>query len=146
MKIGSDVRTTVEQRLQDGTKPSVQTGKFDTVVQAQQKKLQSEHLNTLLGKIDQQGQRLLKSQTLSDLREYKRLVKRFMKETVEFGMNLKKSRSWSGHGHMDTMHLIEKIDEELITLTDELVNREGKSIDILGRIGEIKGLLINLYT
>ncbi len=146
MKIGQDLRTTVEQRLQEGVKPPVRQGKFDSVVQAQQQKLQNEHLSTLLNKIDQQGQRLLKSQTLSDLREYKRLVKRFMKETVEFGMNLKKSRSWSGHGHLETMHLVERIDEELITLTEELMNREVKSIDILGRIGEIKGLLVNLYT
>lgn len=146
MKIGPDLRTTVEQRIQDGAKPPVKQGKFESVVQAQQQKLKSEHLSTLLSKIDQQGERLRKSQTLSDLREYKRLVKRFMKEAVEYGMNLKQSRSWNGHGHLETMHVVERIDEELIALTDELVTRQGKSIDILGKIGEIKGLLVNLYT
>ncbi|MCF6139569.1 YaaR family protein [Pseudalkalibacillus berkeleyi] len=146
MKIGPEVRTTVEQRLQDGTKTPLKSGKFESVVQAQQQKLQREHLSTLLNKIDQQGNRLLKSQTLSDLREYKRLVKRFMKETVEFGMNLKKSNNWNGNGQFETMHLVERVDDELIALTDQLVSREGKSIDILGRIGEIKGLLVNLYT
>ncbi|MGP4082804.1 YaaR family protein [Pseudalkalibacillus sp. R45] len=146
MKVGQELRTTVEQRLQDGVKPHVKSGNFESVVQAQQQKLQSEQLTQLLSKIDRQGQRLLKSHTLSDLREYKQLVKRFVKETVEFGMNLKKSRSWNGHGNLETMHLIEQIDEELMTLTDELVSREGKSIDILSRIGEIKGLLVNLYT
>ena len=146
MKIGTDLRTTVEQRLQEGMKSPVKSDKFESVVQSQQKKLQTDHLSTLFNKIDDQGKRLLKSQTLSDLREYKRLVKRFMKETVEFGMNLKKSKSWSGNGHLETMRLVEQIDGELIALTDEMVTREGKSIDILGRIGEIKGLLVNLYT
>lgn len=146
MKVGQELRTTVEQRLQDGVKPHIKSGKFESVVQAQQQKLQSEQLTQLLSKIDRQGQRLVKSHTLSDLREYKQLVKRFVKETVEFGMNLKKSRSWNGHGNLEMMHLIEQIDEELMTLTDELVSREGKSIDILSRIGEIKGLLVNLYS
>ncbi len=145
MKVGQELRTTVEQRLQENVKPQIKAGKFESVVQAQQQKLQSDQMTQLLNKIDRQGQRLLKSQTLSDLREYKQLVKRFVKETVEFGMNLKKSRSWNGHGNLETMHLVEQIDKELMALTDELVSREGKSIDILGRIGEIKGLLVNLY-
>ena len=35
---------------------------------------------------------------------------------------------------------------KLIELTEEVVNQEKDAIDLLGRIGEIKGLLINLYT
>ncbi|WLD93443.1 YaaR family protein [Alkalihalobacillus sp. AL-G] len=146
MKIGQEIRTMAEQRLQEGSKPSIKSGQFSSAVQTQQQKLQSGHLTALLTKVDQQGQRLLKSQTLGDLREYKRLVKRFVKETVDFGMHLKKSRSWNGHGHLETIHLVERIDEELLTLTDEMMNKETKAIDLLGRIGEIKGLLVNLYT
>ncbi|WP_349409045.1 YaaR family protein [Pseudalkalibacillus sp. SCS-8] len=146
MEIRADLRSTVEHRLQEGKNLPVNSGKFQSVVQAQQEKLQNEHLSSLLGKIESQGKRLVRSRTLSDLREYKRLVKRFVKESVEHGMSLKKSRSWGGQGNLDTMRLIERIDEELLMLTDELVAREGESIDILSRIGEIKGLLVNLYT
>ncbi|WP_257351277.1 YaaR family protein [Pseudalkalibacillus decolorationis] len=146
MKIGQEIRTMAEQKLQDGTKPSVKAGQFNSVVQAQHQRLQNEQLTALLVKVDQQGQRLLKSQTLSDLREYKRIVKRFMKEVVDFGIHLKKSRGWNGHGHLETHHLIERIDEELLSITDDLMNKETKAIDLLGRIGEVKGLLVNLYT
>jgi uncharacterized protein YaaR (DUF327 family) len=145
MKIGQELRLMAEQRLQEGSKPPVKPGQFSSAVQAQQQKLKSEHLTALLTRIDQQGQRLLKSQTLGDLRDYKRLVKRFVKETVDFGMDLKKSRSWNGHGHLETIHLVERIDEELLALTDEMMSKESKAIDLLGRIGEIKGLLVNLY-
>jgi uncharacterized protein YaaR (DUF327 family) len=41
--------------------------------------------------------------------------------------------------------VVETVDEKLSELTDELMKKEESSIDILGKVGEIKGLLINIY-
>ncbi len=45
-----------------------------------------------------------------------------------------------------SMTIVKQIDEKLMELTEQMMNQEEKSIQILGLIGEIKGLLINLYT
>lgn len=44
------------------------------------------------------------------------------------------------------LQIIEKVDEKLIELTDELLKQEEENILILGKLGEIKGLIINLFT
>lgn len=41
---------------------------------------------------------------------------------------------------------MKEIDDKLIQLTEEMMDQEKPAIDLLERIGEIKGLLINLYT
>jgi len=41
---------------------------------------------------------------------------------------------------------VKEIDQQLITLTEAVVEQEKPSIDLLDKIGEIKGLLINLYS
>ena len=43
------------------------------------------------------------------------------------------------------MKLIETIDEKMIELAEALLDEEKTSVDLLAKIGEIKGLLINLY-
>ena len=44
------------------------------------------------------------------------------------------------------MKTVKMIDEKLIRLTEDVMDKENDGIAILGQIGEIKGLLINLYT
>ena len=43
------------------------------------------------------------------------------------------------------LKIVETIDEKLIELAEDLLNEEKTSVDLLAKIGEIKGLLINLY-
>lgn len=44
------------------------------------------------------------------------------------------------------MKTVETIDAKLVELSEEILNKEKSSLEILEMIGEIKGLLINLYT
>ncbi|MGA9226754.1 MAG: DUF327 family protein, partial [Mesobacillus sp.] len=59
---------------------------------------------------------------------------------------LKHSHSWNQYGEGRSLKLVDTIDEKLVDLTEELMDKKDKQIDILGKIGEIKGLLINIYT
>lgn len=73
-------------------------------------------------------------------------MKQLVKETVETGMELKQSHSWNRFAEGRVHQTVELIDEKLVELTEEVLKEEKQSIDILGKIGEIKGLLIHLYT
>ncbi len=146
MKINQELRPTLEKNRQDSKNQVVGQSRFGEIVQKQESKLHMEQLQKLMSEIGNQGDRLARSQNFKDLTKYKNLVKKFVKQAVDFGMDLKQSHSWTASGHSRTLKTVEQIDQKLTDLTDDVVKKERKVIDILGKIGEIKGLLINLYT
>jgi uncharacterized protein len=146
MKISQDIRSTLDKRGQELKVAQTSSNEFKGLVIKQGNKLQLEQLNTLLVNIEDVGRRLAKSRNFSDLSKYKLLIKRFINEAVEYGMNMKQSRSWDHYGNSRSLKIIEQVDHSLIELAEEIVNKESSMIDVLAKIGEIKGLLINLYT
>lgn len=146
MKISQDIRSTLDNRNPDQKVIHTSTKGFQDLVAKQGNKLQIEQLNKLVVNIEDVGRRLSKSRNFSDLSKYKLLVKKFIHEAVEHGMDMKQSRSWDYNGNSRSLKIIEQVDQSLIELADEIVSKESSTIDILAKIGEIKGLLINLYT
>jgi len=145
MKINKDIRLNSEgTRIE--TKGSLGNSKFRGYVQQQNEKLKVEQLQNLMKNIDDTGNRLGRSQNLKDLTKYKTLVKQFVKEAVEFGMQVKKDNSWDQFGQGRDLNVVQVIDDKLVELTEEVIAKEKNSLNILDKIGEIKGLLINIYT
>jgi uncharacterized protein len=146
MKINQDMRVNVDKIRQDHKQQPGNGVNFNQLVQKQEHKMQLGQLQQLMKEVDSAGERLSRSRTFKDLAKFKTLVKQFVKEAVNFGMELKHSHSWNQFGEGRALKLVETIDEKLVDLTEELMNKKDEQIDILGRVGEIKGLLINLYT
>ncbi|MCD7036625.1 YaaR family protein [Metabacillus sp. GX 13764] len=145
MKINQDLRTGLESRIPQQGNAAPARG-FHEAVQKQENKLQIQQLNKLIGDLETAGAKLSKSRNFSDLAKFKGIVKRFINEAVDYGLNLKQSRSWDFSGNGRSLNVVQQVDRKLIDLTDEVVNKEKGSLDILAKVGEIKGLLINLYT
>lgn len=132
-------------RLPKSSVENKSTDSFANVIRKSQSKLQLDSLNQLMTRVDTQGQKLANQKTLENLRDYKNLVKQFVAESLSYGMQLSEKQSFNPNGGMKNHQLIEVIDKKLIALHDEVINNEKEGIDILQQIGEIKGLLINLY-
>ncbi|KAB7663258.1 YaaR family protein [Bacillus sp. B1-b2] len=145
MKINKDVRIGTE-----GTKRELKanTGetKFRGLVKQQNEKLRVDQLNDLMKNIDDYGDILSRSQNLKDLNKYKSLVKQFVKEAVDYGLELKRDNSWDQFGQGRDLNTVQVIDDKLLELTEEVMANEKDGLRILDKIGEIKGLLINIYT
>ncbi|MFE4077667.1 YaaR family protein [Peribacillus sp. YIM B13477] len=135
-----------DKSRQDAKQFQTGNGRFQQMVQTQDQKMQIQTLNRLIGDIEGAGQRLVRSRTFRELAKYKALVKRFVKEAVEYGLELKQSTSWNEYGQSRPLKTVETIDAKLVELSEEILNKEKSSLEILEMIGEIKGLLINLYT
>ncbi len=146
MKINQDMRLLLEKRELQAMKGSQTSASFKASMETQSGKLRLEQLTVMLSDIEVFGKKLAKSRNLKDLARFKGLVKRFVKETVDNGLNIETSRSFDIYGNTRTLALVKALDEKLIELTEDMMNQEKPSIDLLERIGEIKGLLINLYT
>lgn len=146
MKIGQKLRSQLESNQQQ-TRPTTANGKgFDSLVHTQTQKLREDELKRLMSDITKQGEKVARFRSFKDLARYKKLVKSFVEESVQYGMDLKQSHSWSMDGENRRLTLVQSVDEKLNELTDAVLQQETKSIDVLGIIGEIKGLLVNLYT
>ncbi|MGM0846961.1 MAG: YaaR family protein [Bacillota bacterium] len=146
MKINQDLRMGLDKVRTEQKATAGGSNKFGMLVSKQDQKMQMEQLGKLMGDINTAGERLSRSRTFKDLAKYKSLVKKFVKEAVDYGMNLKQSHTWNQYGEGRKLNTVESVDQRLMELTEDILDEEKQSIDILGKIGEIRGLLINLYT
>ena len=146
MKINQELPIHLEKVAKEQKNTGAGSLQFSGMVAKQDQKLQQNALNKLLSDIEGAGERLVRSRTFRDLAKYKSLVKQFVKEAVDYGMNLNQSQSWNQYDQSRPLQTVKMIDEKLIRLTEDVMDKENDGIAILGQIGEIKGLLINLYT
>lgn len=145
MKVNGDYRSGLD-KLRNNPLQTPQGGpRFGEMITKQEQRLQGEQITRLLGDISTVGDRIARSRNLRDMAKFKMLVKRFLKEAVDSGLGLKQSHTWNQFGEGRRLKIVQTIDEKLIELAEDLLDEEKTSIDLLAKIGEIKGLLINLY-
>lgn len=147
MRVQDPLRVNIgEARPASAERTSVNNASFQKIMSSYSKDLTEEHLQKLLQELDQQGKQLVENPTFSELRKYKDLVKRFMGEVTNKGVGMYETDTWDPYGGNKTLKTVQIIDRKLIELTDHVLKQQNSSLSILERIGEIKGMLINLYT
>ncbi|GIO34996.1 MULTISPECIES: YaaR family protein [Paenibacillus] len=133
-----------ELPVTDGLTKPVQQKSFLDVMQQQKETASQEELGRRFKEIQMQGERLARSMTIRELKAYRLLVKRFLEDTVRRGVTMKEARGWDRRGRGKRYKLIDEIDAALLGLADEMLESEQGKIELLQRIGEIRGMLINL--
>lgn len=131
--------------MRKGTVEGKSTDSFANIMRNSQSKLQLDSLNQLMDRIDFQGQRLAKQRTIENLIDYKNSVKQFVSESLSYGLELSEKQSFHPNGGMKSHQLVEVIDEKLLAINDEVLDNEKEGIEVLRLVGEMKGLLVNLY-
>lgn len=61
-----------------------------------------------------------------------------LKLTEQYGFH------WSGRSRV--YHIVKTIDQKLLDVTNAVLEQERPRIDLLQTLGEIQGLIVNLYT
>lgn len=126
-------------------KPTDGTFKFMLASNIAESELQA-HLNALMEQIDAEGKKLAKKRDLKDMKHYRGLVKEFLNEIVTRSHEFTRENFLDKRGRHRIYGIIRLVDENLDSLAQELVNDEKDNIDILNKIGEIQGLLIDIFT
>lgn len=112
----------------------------------QERQRSEEQLRRSLQQIILQGERLSKSMTVRELHSYKHMIRKFLEDTVRQGIVIKETTGWDRRGRSKKYKLLDEIDEQLVSMGEEMLSHEEGRIEILNKIGEIKGLLINLLS
>lgn len=131
------------QRGESANRPTP-TQNFGDLMQQQDEQRTHEELQRKLEDIRLQGDRLSRSMTVRELVLYRQLVKGFLEDTVRRGIALKETKGWDRRGRGKRYKLLEEVDSLLISMGEELLQNEEGRIDLLNKVGEIRGILINL--
>lgn len=144
MKINQEIRSqevdTKQVRTSVDTKQS-----FHQLVQSKTQHLKQQEIQHLMNEIEIQGEKLSRFRSVRDLVKFRRLVQGFLEKTVYDGLGLHESHQFTPEGQGQKLMIVKEIDKKLIELTEEVMNQEKKNVNLLGIIGEIKGMLVNLY-
>ncbi|WP_322908042.1 YaaR family protein [Paenibacillus campi] len=123
---------------------TVQQKNFSDVLQNHGTHATNDEIQRQFKAIQLQGDRLAKSMTLRELKAYQMLVKRFLEDTVRRGVKLKDTQSFDRRGRSRKYKLLDEVDSTLLSMAEELLSSEEGRIELLQRMGEIRGMLVNL--
>ncbi|MFU8691514.1 YaaR family protein [Rossellomorea sp. FS2] len=119
---------------------------FTEVMGNKREQLLYEKFAKMAGDIEHQGKVLSESRTVEDLKRYKKMVKSFMEEAIQNGLQLENQRGFNRRGRTKVYKIVKEVDSKLMQLTNEVLKKEQKGLNILNLVGEVQGLLINIYT
>lgn len=103
-------------------------------------------VDALLNDITAQGNHIAQHMDIRDMKKYRGLVKDFLNEVVYRSHKFSRENFLDRRGRHRVYGIIRLIDKNLDELASELVEDEKDHIAILDRIGEIKGLLLDILT
>lgn len=144
MKVQQDMRNQLDTARKSKHKTAPEKQSFQHLVQSQARMLEEQSIQQKMNDISRQGDRLARFRTFREMATFKRLVKAFMHEVVKDGLDLYFSHSFQLDGGNRKLLLVKEVDGKLVELTDEMMQQEQKTVDLLGVIGEIKGLLVDM--
>ena len=139
MTPAASVDTTAKEQTSDGNFKFVLTSAIGEA------ELQ-ERLNTLLNDITTQGERIAQHMDIRDMKKYRGLVKDFLNEVVNRSHKFSRENFLDRRGRHRVYGIIRLIDENLDELAGELVKDEKDHLSILEKIGEIQGLILDIFT
>ena len=121
------------------------TFKFTLASHIQEADLQA-RLNTLMEEITMQGERIAKRKDIRDMKKYRGLIKDFMNEVINRSHQFSRENFLDRRGRHRVYGIIRLVDQTLDELAQELVKDEKDNLAILAKIGEIRGLLLDIFT
>jgi len=94
--------------------------------------------------IDEQGKRLADRVDVREFEKYRRLIRDFLDEIVSNGYTFSKEDAYASRGRHRYIATVKIVDEKLDELGKEVIKEQADSIEILHRIDDIRGLLMDL--
>ena len=105
-----------------------------------------ERLSGLFEEIQMQGKKISKHTDVKDMKKYRALIKDFINEVVNRSHKFSRENFLDRRGRHRVYGIIRLIDENLDELAKELMKEEKDNVAILGKVDEIRGLILDILT
>ena len=121
------------------------TFKFTLASQIEDADLQNT-LKVMMEEITMQGDKISKKRAIRDMKKYRAMIKGFMNEVVSRSHTFERENFLDRKGRHRVYGIIKLVDQRMDELAQELVKDEKDNIKILGMVGDIQGLLLDIFT
>lgn len=133
--------------VENQTKTSQADGSFRFILASNVEDAElNSRLNQLMTQITEQGERIAKHTDIADMKRYRELVKDFMNEVVNRSHEFSRENFLDRRGRHRVYGIVKLVDKNLDDLATELLKDEKDNLTILSKVGEIRGLLIDIST
>jgi uncharacterized protein YaaR (DUF327 family) len=105
-----------------------------------------ENLEELLDEVNQMGEMLAESQSLENIKRYRQAVSAFLKFVVDNMLTVEEQTSGGNVLRRKRFTQVRIINTKLESLLQGVLQNQGKQLDVLEKINEIRGLLVDLIT
>ena len=105
-----------------------------------------EKLTGLMKDIEEQGEKIAKHMDIKDMKKYRTSIKEFMNEVAAIAHEFSRENFLDRRGRHRVYGIIRQVDKNLDDLAQELMKEEKDHLAILGKIDDIRGLLIDIST
>jgi len=119
--------------------------KFTLVSHIENSELQ-EKLSGLMKDIEAQGEKIAKHMDIRDMKRYRTLVKEFMNEVAANSHEFSRENFLDRRGRHRVYGIVKEVDKSLDDLAQELLKEEKDNLAILGKIDDIRGMLLDIST
>ena len=119
--------------------------KFTLISNIEEQDLQ-EKLSEMMEDITVQGDKISKHMDIKDMRKYRELVKGFLNEVVNRAHKFSRENFLDRRGRHRVYGIIKLVDKNLDELASELVKDEKDHLAIIGKVDDIRGLLLDITT
>ncbi len=139
----NDIKASSQIQSVKNTVSSDDSFKFTLISNIEEKDLQ-EKLGNMMQEITEQGEKIAKHMDIKDMRKYRELVKGFLNEVVNRSHKFSRENFLDRRGRHRVYGIVKLVDKNLDELAGELVKEEKNHLEIVGRIDDIRGLLLDI--
>lgn len=141
----NQVEQTVQTQQQSNVQQTDDTFRFMLASNIEESGL-ADRLNLMMEEIVMQGDKITKRMDVKDMRRYRALIKDFMNEIVNRSHKFSRENFLDRRGRHRVYGIVRLVDGKLDELAQELMKEEKDEIAILAKVGEIRGLLLDIFT
>ena len=151
MKVSNLNRRTADSRILDmrgvenrGVKETEPSG-FSRTLHDMSAEAHNARLLQLKKDIEDQADRLVDRVDVREYEKYRRLIREFLDEIVSNGYSFSRENAYTSRGGRHRyIATVETINKKLDELGKEVMSEQSDKIEILGKIDDIRGLLLDL--
>ncbi|MCH4193557.1 MAG: YaaR family protein [Butyrivibrio sp.] len=103
-------------------------------------------LNVMMQNISMQGRQISKKHDIRDMQRYRTMIREFLNEVVTRSHSFSRENFLDKKGRHRVYGIIRLVNQNLDALTQEMLKEEKDNITIMGIIGDIEGLLLDIFT
>ncbi|ADY56928.1 protein of unknown function DUF327 [Syntrophobotulus glycolicus DSM 8271] len=144
IRIDSSKQSAISENIDTHSTSEKNRAEFSHIL-SQTTKLNSKELEDFLLKLDLQGKKLSESLSVTDLHDFKNMVKKFLQSTFGQSRTMQEESYWDFRGQPKVMARVTKINQALEDLGRQILSSQAEPLRVLEKIGEIRGLIVDLF-